>query len=247
MKKFLTMLLIILLCLFIADIISQANKTQIVLLSGDVMGFEIENYNEDNQNQELIPTSAQKLGVVTFIKKSSHEFSALGHPVIQNCKKSEIEGICREVNIDKIDKSYQNHIGYIHGTLKNEKQIGIVNKNNEYGIFGTINEVEEKDYNEIQTASKYEIRLGEAELVISLENEELQSYKIDIVAINYMSNNKNIRVRIQDDELISKTGGIVQGMSGAPVIQNGRLIGAINYANSENPKDAYAIFVDKLL
>lgn len=247
MKKILIMFLIILLGLFIADVIYQANNTQIVLLSGDVMGFEIENYNETNDYDHLIPTSSQKLGVVTFIKTDTNEFSALGHPAIPNCEQSNIEGLCYQVNIDKIDKSYQNYIGCIHGILKNEKQIGTVNKNNEYGIFGTINDVKESKYNEIQTASKYDIRLGEAELLISLENEELQTYKIQIVAINYMSNNKNIKVRIQDDELIDKTGGIIQGMSGAPLVQNGKLIGAINYANAEEPEEAYAIFIDKLL
>lgn len=247
MKKILIMFLIVLICLFIADVIYQANNTKVVLLSGDIMGFEIENYNTNNQNGNIIPTSAQKLGVVTFIKKDTHEFSALGHPAMQNSEGIEIKGICREVSIDKIDKSYQNHIGYIHGTLDNVKKIGIVNKNNQYGIFGKIYEIKDNNYNEIETASKYEIRLGEAELVISLENEKLQTYKIEIIAINYMSNNKNIKIRIQDDELITKTGGIVQGMSGAPIIQNGKLIGAINYANSEEPEDAYAIFIDKLM
>lgn len=247
MKKILIMLLFILLCLFIADVIYQSNNIQTVLLSGEIMGFEIENYNQNYQEEYLIPTSSQKLGVITFIKKDTHEFSALGHSVISNYEQSNIEGFCHEVDIDKIDKSYQNHIGYIHGVLKNEEQIGIVTKNNEYGIFGTINNVKESNYDEIQTASKYDIRLGEAELLISLENKERKIYIIEIVAINYLSNNKNIKIRIQDEELIGKTGGIVQGMSGAPILQNGKLIGAINYANSKSPQDAYAIFIDKLI
>ena len=247
MKKIIITCLIILSCLFIADVIHQSNNTKTVLLSGKVMGFNIDNYKEKEKYEGLIPISSNKLGIVTFIKKDTHEFSALGHSAIQDSEITDIEGICIDVDIDKIKRSYQNHLGYIHGIAKNKEHIGIVNKNNEFGIFGKIEEVEESEYKEIQTASKYEITLGKAELLIALENEEIESYQIEIVEINYLSTNKNIKIKIQDNELIEKTGGIVQGMSGTPIVQNGKLIGAINYANAQYPEEAYAIFIEKLI
>lgn len=239
MKNIITMFLVILLCMFICDVIYQANNTEVVLLSGEIMGFEIENY--------FVSTSSQKLGVVTCIKKDTSQFSALGHQATQNYDESNIEGICYEIDIDEIDKSYNNHIGHIHGILNNDTQIGTISQNNKYGIFGTLDKTKKYISNEIQTASKYEVRLGDAELLISWKDDELQSYKVEIVSINYISDNKNIKIKVKDDNLKNITGGIVQGMSGAPIVQNGKLIGAINYANAEKPEEAYAIFIDKLI
>jgi len=80
-----------------------------------------------------------------------------------------------------------------------------------------------------------------------IDGENLESYKVEIVGINYLQSNKNIRIKITDEKLIKETGGIVQGMSGTPVMQNGKLIGAINCVNVNNPQDAYAIFIDKII
>ena len=211
------------------------------------MGFEFEDYNQTLINGDLLFKTGQKLGTVTCIKESTHEFVALGHPAITKCSNTNINGICHEIVIDGIDKSYKNHIGHINGILKSNKQIGIVNKNNQFGIFGTIDEIKEDECIEIETANRYETKLGTAELVIAFGNEKLQSYKIKVIAVNHMSDTKNIKIKIQDNKLIEKTGGILEGMSGAPIVQNGKLIGAINYANPNKPDEAYAIFIDKLI
>ena len=83
--------------------------------------------------------------------------------------------------------------------------------------------------------------------LIRLDGEKLESYNVEIVAVNYLANNKNIRIKITDERLINETGGIVQGMSGTPVMQNGKLVGAINSVSVEDSKDAFAVFIDKLL
>ena len=79
-------------------------------------------------------------------------------------------------------------------------------------------------------------------MLVALDEGELKSYDVD-----YINQNKNIKVKITDKDLISQTGGIVQGMSGTPLMQNGRLIGAINYVSEQDPSTAYAVFVDKLI
>jgi len=247
MKKILSMFIIILLSLFSIDVMYQPNSSQTVLLCGKVMGFEFEDYNQILTNGELVFNTGQKLGTVTCIKKSTHEFVALGHPAITKYSNTNINGICHEIVIDEIDKSDRNHIGHIHGILKSNKQIGIVNKNNKFGIFGTIDEIKESECIEIETANRYETRLGTAELVIAFDNEKHKSYKIKVVGVNYMSDNKNIKIKIENNNLIEKTGGILEGMSGAPIVQNGKLIGAVNFANPNKPKEAYAIFIDKLI
>lgn len=247
MKKIFITFFVVLISLLVVDVIYKTNTTQTVLLSGRILGFEIETYKETEKNGDLIPTSSQKLGIVTFVKKETHEFAALGHSAIQNSEETNIDGICHEVSINKIEKSYRNFIGCIHGILKSDEKVGTINKNNKFGVFGTIDNIQENIYNEIRTASRYEIEVGDAELLIALDNDQLKSYKLEVIQIDYLSNNKNIKIRIKDDSLISQTGGIVQGMSGAPIVQNGKLIGAINYADLKTPKEAYAIFIDKLI
>ena len=75
----------------------------------------------------------------------------------------------------------------------------------------------------------------------------MKQYEIEITGINFFSFTKNLKISVKSPELIEKTGGIVQGMSGSPIIQNGKLIGAVNCVNVNNPLEAYGVFVDKLI
>ena len=75
----------------------------------------------------------------------------------------------------------------------------------------------------------------------------MMKYEVEITGINYLSFTRNLKITVKSPALISKTGGVVQGMSGTPIVQNGKLIGAINAVNTENPINAYGVFIDKLL
>ena len=89
--------------------------------------------------------------------------------------------------------------------------------------------------------------IGKASILIALDSGEVRSYDVQITGIDYLSKSRNIKIKVVDNELIRRTGGVVQGMSGAPLVQDGKLIGAINFANTHEPTNAYAIFIDKLL
>ncbi len=246
MKKIFA-LIIILFLIFSINILMPYSKTKTVLLAGDIVGFELENDEEDNNNANLVPTSAKKVATVTFIEKESCEFAAVGHPIITKSEKSNLTGPCYQVNLKGIGKSDKNLVGTINAVMDRNNKIGEVISNSQYGAFGVMDNINLEEYKEIETASRYEIQKGEADIYINLNGKGLESYKIEITGFNHFDINKNIKLKVIDEELIGKTGGIVQGMSGAPIVQNGKLIGAINYVNNRNPKNAYAIFIDKLI
>ena len=99
----------------------------------------------------------------------------------------------------------------------------------------------------INTGNRFDIKNGIAYILINLDGQGLKKYEVEITETNYFASTQNIRIKVKSQELINLSGGIVQGMSGAPLVQNEKLIGAINCVNTNNSLDAYAIFIDKLL
>lgn len=211
------------------------------------MGFEIDNEGIESKKGETIATSSKKIGTVTFVKKDTKEFAALGHSTIKNKdKKLEITGTCYDINFEGINKGTVEETGNIIASLDRDKQIGYIYYDSICGIFGEVNSINDS-YEEVETACWYDVKKGKGNVLIALNEDELKSYEVEIIGIDYINKNKNIKVKITDKELIKQTGGIVQGMSGTPLMQNGKLIGAINYVNEDDPSIAYAVFVDKLM
>lgn len=224
-------------------------KTETVLVSGKVFGFNIQNYDEykNEENASLIPTSFKKVGTMTFKKLNSNNFAALGHSIKEIKTSKEITGECFEVYLDEIEKATKSTTGKINAELNEDKKIGILEENNSHGIFGELYDTNNKDLIEMQTASRYEINKGHAEILINFYGKGTQRYDVEIEKINYLHQNQNIKLKITSEDLIKKTGGIVQGMSGTPIIQNNKIVGAINYVSKNNSCECYGIFIDKLL
>lgn len=245
MTKKIIFLTVIFIMLFAA--LKTINTTpQKVLLIGRLMGFEIDSENINGQKGAEIATSSKKIGTVTFIKKDTNEFAALGHSTTKNNNKKLVTGICYTIHFEGIKKGTTEGSGNIIASLDKSNQIGYINYDSACGIFGKIDKIEEK-YQEVETACWYDVRKGKANILIAMNEEELQSYEVEVTGIDYINRNKNIKLKITDPKLIEKTGGIVQGMSGTPLMQDGKLIGAINYVSENDPSLAYAVFVDKLL
>ena len=224
-------------------------KTYKVFLAAEIVGFEIEDIDGEvdvvkNSNASTIYTSFKELGVVTYINLETNQFAALGHSLINSKDGTDIEGICYNVKFDADEENLKQY-GEVY--LNEKAPIGNVYYDNYSGIYGKINDISQKQYQEVETINRYHIKKGQASILIRLDGENLESYEVEIVAINYFESNKNIRIKITDQRLINETGGIVQGMSGTPVMQNGKLIGAINSVNIKDSTDAFAIFIDKII
>ena len=140
----------------------------------------------------------------------------------------------------------------MQGTVENQKNIGKIYKNTQFGIYGTVDNISSLNIDtskEMEVALRDEITLGKATILCGLDNQKVEEYEIEIEKIykenNY--NNKSMLIKITDPKLLEKTGGIIQGMSGAPIIQNGKFIGAITHVLVNNPEEGYAVFGDIML
>ena len=121
----------------------------------------------------------------------------------------------------------------------------MVNKN--IGIYGVFNEVDTTKAL-YPLCRKNEIKMGAAQIVTTIEEGKQEAFNIEIERIDYISDeNKNLIIKVVDENLIAKTGGIIQGMSGSPIIQNGKLIGAVTHVFLNDPTGGYGIFAETML
>lgn len=198
---------------------------------------------------------AAGVGTLTFYEPSSNTFMALGHGIsdIDTEKLVEIStGELITANILSINKGEKGKPGEIRGTIQNGNEIGKIYKNTNFGVYGTvtnINHLETDLTNEMEVASRDEIQNGSATIICQLDNNKSKSYNIEIEKIykNNNSDNKSMFIRITDKELLEKTGGIIQGMSGSPIIQNGKFIGAVTNVLVNDPTKGYGVFADIMI
>ena len=164
-----------------------------------------------------------KIGTITLIKPETNEFVALGHSTLkEKNKRSMVFGSCYDIQFNGIVKGTTEETGSIIAMSDRNNQIGYIYYDSNYGIFGKVNDTQD-EFEEVETACWYNVRKGNANVVMSLGEEKIKSYEVEITDINYISSNKNIKVKITDEELIEKAGGIVQGMSGTPLMQNRKI------------------------
>ncbi len=214
-KKILT--IILLFFVLILGIQYATTVPQKVYLSGKLIGFSIEN-RKWGQEENEIPTSSRQIGTVTFIKKDTNEFAALGHSTKTINLDSKI-GLCYDIKFGGIDKAEKYETGSIIAVLDEEKYLGYIYDDKDVGIFGKMNK-EQEDNIEVETSCWYNVKRGKANILMCLDGDELESYDVEIIGIDYLSKNKNIKIQITDPNLIKKTGGIIQGMSGTPLMQD---------------------------
>ena len=155
-------------------------------------------------------------------------------------------------NIIDIVKGVDGVPGEIRGSIDSGKTIGTIYKNTGFGIYGNISSINRLNINksnEMEVANRNEIKLGKAQIMCELENEIVDTYDIEIQKIFLDNNqdNKSMLIKITDKDLIEKTGGIIQGMSGAPIIQNGKFIGAVTHVLVNDSKVGYGIFGDLMI
>lgn len=198
--------------------------------------------------------SAAGVGTLTFYNEDTKCFAALGHAItdidtgeIISTSSGEIDG----VQILSIIKGETNEPGRIEGSINNNLVIGNIYNNTKFGVFGIIKDLNNLnlDYSKkMKVASRGEIELGPATCLSAIDG-EVKEYNIEIdkIYLNNNYDNKSMVIKITDKDLISKTGGIVQGMSGSPIIQNGKFIGAITHVLVNNPQVGYAVFADLML
>lgn len=189
------------------------------------------------------------IGTLTFIDPATNTYGALGHEVLESTTSKIVEvrsGSIFENSITSIDSSANGDPGSKNAKFYYNNIYGDIDKNTKYGIYGTYTE-EYDDTSLIEVADSSEVKIGPAVIYTVLEDEKVEKFEIEITKINENSEIKNISFEITDQELLDKTGGVVQGMSGSPIVQNDKLIGAVTHVVTDNVTTGYGLFITTML
>lgn len=195
--------------------------------------------------------SAAGIGTMTFYDKSTGEFAALGHAVC-DIDTGEIlplsNGDIVSAGITNCTKGKSGKAGELCGAFTSDT-IGELYKNTQRGIFGVLqNTASVFCADEVPVATQSEIKKGSAQIISTVDSSGPQYYDIEITKISDQdSEYKNMVIKVTDAELIEKTGGIVQGMSGSPIVQDGKLVGAVTHVLVNDPSRGYGIFIENML
>ena len=196
-----------------------------------------------------VKDSISGIGTLTYIDPNTRLFGALGHEIIEKSTgkilevkdgkifKSDVTGTTKSDRTTTGEKNAIFNKGIVYGNIK---------ENTISGIFGTYTS-EFNTNNLIEVASPNEIVPGEAKILTVLKDNKIEEYSINILKINTSTKTKNILFEITDKELLNKTNGVIKGMSGSPIVQNNKLIGAVTHAIVNDNEKGYGIFITTML
>ena len=185
------------------------------------------------------------IGTITFIL--NNRFASLGHPVVDNCGSvMEINsGSVFECSITGCVKGEKGKAGELRGVFLKTNDVATIDKNLYCGVYGNIND--NYDKSSLTKIEQGVATPGDAYIYTTVDGKESERYKISIIKIDNYGCNKNFVVKVVDKNLLEKTGGIVQGMSGSPIVQNEKLIGAITHVFINDPTRGFGISIDNML
>ena len=203
-----------------------------------------------DQNDEYklglwVRDNTQGIGTMTYIDENG-KFGALGHG-ISDTDTGELldisEGELYEAEIVSIKKGAKGMPGELSGYIEyeQEKKIGTIEKNTELGIFGEVFDVERLPHKKVMVGYQQEVKEGKAKLLTNLNKDVKAYYR------NKSKTNKAFEIQVTDPKLLEETGGIVQGMSGSPILQDGKLIGAVTHVFVQDSSKGYGIFIENML
>lgn len=257
----------------VGDKITQVNNESVDSISSMVDALEKQTTNEieftisRNKEEKTISMALQEdenkvlktglyvkdqingIGTLTYIDPETKRFGALGHEIIETttAQKFEIkDGKIFNATVSNIEKSRNGTAGEKNATYDKTTTAGEIDNNDITGIYGTYQE-EIANMETMEVGTKEEIKEGPATIKTVIEENKTEEFNINIIGIDTTSKTKNILFEITDEDLLNKTGGVVQGMSGSPIIQNNKIIGAVNYVIVNDTKKGYGIFITTML
>ena len=198
----------------------------------------------------LVRDAASGIGTVTFIDPESGLFGGLGHGVcdadtgvIMPLSRGTVTG----VRIRSVIRGERGKPGELRGSITGER-LGLLAENNECGVFGVLHRGQGSADTALPVAAASEVKEGAASVRCTLGEDGVREYSIEISRIDHSARpTKSFTVHVTDPELLARTGGIVQGMSGSPIIQNGKLVGAVTHVLVDDPTTGYGIFIENML
>lgn len=230
-----------------------------IMRNGNILNTNIIPTKIEGEKYQLglwVKDAATGVGTMTFYEPDSKKFAILGHGITDSDTNKLIKidyGDLVTAKVISLKRGVENEPGEIKGTIINSQSIGKINKNTQFGVFGILNNLTSLNIDTskaIEIASRDEIKEGEAKIICSINTSNTpKEYKIEIQKIYKENdyNNKSMLIKIVDEELLTETGGIIRGLSGAPIIQNNKFVGAVTNVLVSDPEIGYAVFADIML
>lgn len=187
------------------------------------------------------------IGTITFYDPTTHAYGALGHPLEENPVLNDGEAF--NAYIMAIEKSYDGSPGQKQAQIDRTERLGDVLINDFYGIYGHYTHIFKENHDTIETALPDEVELGKATILTVIDGKNVEPFEITITHLEKQTQSevKGISFEVTDERLLKVTNGIVQGMSGAPIIQNGKLIGAVTHVKVDDVKAGYGLYIEWML
>ncbi len=255
------------------QVITSANHLQQIINRDDYYGDEIDVVVKRKQtfiNEKLFPQkevssdlyrlglwirdNAAGVGTLTYVRADNGRFGALGHPVCDIDTGTVMpisSGNIYKCNIVGFNKGSRGNPGELRGLfLKNGEQAGNLDFNNEYGVYGSVSEEYLKKLSgPIPVGFRDSVKTGKAKILCTIDGTTPQEYSVEIIKLTYQakSDKKSMVIKVTDKALIDQTGGIVQGMSGSPIIQNGKLVGAVTHVFISDPTKGFGLYIDWMI
>ncbi|MGM9552575.1 MAG: SpoIVB peptidase [Clostridia bacterium] len=234
---------------------SQGELTLLVERDGEEIEIkltaELSDYDNIKRIGLWVRDSTAGIGTITYMSDKTMTYGALGHGISDSdtsVRFPVLKGSIEKCGVSQIIKGEKGSPGELKGVFYTKnKAFGDIQKNVDVGIFGNITEIQNGE--RVKVALKGEIQKGKASIRTSLDGENVEEYEIEILRVAPNSKNvlKGLVIKVTDEELLEKTGGIVQGMSGSPIIQNGKLIGAVTHVLVNDPTKGYGVFIENML
>ncbi len=191
------------------------------------------------------------VGTLTFYDPVHETFGALGHEIYDSDQQQIADihdGTLYASDVTSFTPAQKNIAGEKHAKILYDEIIGSIDKNTKIGIYGTYDTIKQ-DIRKLPWAKQEEIHTGTAEIYTVLDNKTIESYSINITKLHPQSemDMKGIEFEVDDERLLSKTNGIIQGMSGSPIVQDGKIVGAITHVITSKPINGYGVYIEWML
>lgn len=234
---------------------SEGNEVKITL-TRDGKGMEVylqpvkNEFDDEFRAGIWVRDSSAGIGTMTYYDPANMGFAGLGHAIC-DVDTGEImplaSGEIMDVNILGSNAGHSGAPGELKGSFVGEQAIGKLFLNCESGIYGVLNKID-LPHDPVPMAMCQEITPGAATILCTISGNKPQSFDIMIEKVNYSDKNttKNMIIKVTDPDLLTATGGIVQGMSGSPILQNGKLVGAVTHVFVNDPTRGYGIFAENM-
>lgn len=224
---------------------SKDNKTSIVLKRSDQI-IETSITPVENKNSFslglYIKDSILGVGTLTYYIPKLSLFGSLGHSITSS---DTFGGKIYNATVNSIVKSERNHAGEKRASITGDS-IGVIKANTISGVHGISNQIDTTQMKKMQFATRDEVHTGPAKIRTCINGNKVEEFDVRITKCNNQSSQaiKGIKLEITDEDLIARTGGIIQGMSGSPIIQDNKLIGAVTHVILSNPLEGYGIYLE---